>query len=103
MRKILIAALFAAAAPVTGHAAPLMAPAAQMQAAVAEASGVDTVACVRRGWRGPGVYPGCGYHRPYYRPYPYVVAPVYVGPRVVVAAPVPAPRQCWIAGAWRPC
>ncbi|MFC0242114.1 hypothetical protein [Rhodopseudomonas telluris] len=106
MRNILIAALFAAAAPVSAQAASLIAPATAAQAAVAATSPVETVACVRGGWRGVGVYPGCRNYRPYYRPYPYVVAPapVYVAPPVVVAGPVvPAPRRCWIAGAWRPC
>lgn len=89
MRQILIAAVFAAAVPVSAQAAPLMASAATVRAAVAATSPVETVACVRGGWRGVGVYRGCGYYRPYYRPYPYLVAP--------------APRRCWIAGAWRPC
>jgi hypothetical protein len=81
-------------------------------AARADLSVVEPVACVRGGWHGPGVYRGCRYYRPGYplRPYPYYarpyypVVPYYAGPRVVVADPLlPAPRQCWIAGAWRPC
>ncbi|MCG6207285.1 hypothetical protein LPW26_21780 [Rhodopseudomonas sp. HC1] len=104
MRKFLIAAAFAAATPVAAEAAPLIVSTAAPQAAAARV--IEPVACVRGGWRGPGVYPGCGPVRRYYRPYPYVVAPmapVYGAPRLVVAAPVvPAPR-CWIAGAWRLC
>jgi hypothetical protein len=114
MRNCLSAAVFAAAslAAPAAQAAPLVAGSAALRPAVAAAPlPVETVACVRGGWRGVGVYPGCGPYRRYYRPYPYVVArpypvaPVYVAPRVVVAGPalVPAPRQCWIAGAWRPC
>lgn len=106
MRKFTIAALLAAGAPIAAEAAPLMPPAPAIQVAVAASSPVETVACVRGGWRGVGGYPGCRYGRPYVRPYPYVVAPapVYVAPPIVVAGPVvPAPRRCWIAGAWRPC
>ncbi|WP_322514336.1 hypothetical protein SR870_14985 [Rhodopseudomonas palustris] len=108
MRTVLTIAFLAAAAP-AAHAAPLVAPDA-MRTAIAAASPVETVACVRGGWRGPGVYPGCRAYRPGYpvRPYRYYarpVAPYYVAPRVVVAGPpvVVAPRSCWIAGAWRPC
>jgi hypothetical protein len=101
MRTALTVAFFAAAAP-AAQAAPLLAPAA-MRPAIAAVSPVEPVACVRGGWRGPGVYPGC---RRVYRP-AYVVrpAPYYVAPRVVVAGPpvVVAPRNCWLAGAWRPC
>lgn len=102
MRTVLTVALLAAAAP-AAHAAPLIAPDA-MRAAVVAASPVETVACVRGGWRGPGVYPGC-WRRPYRPAYVVRPAPYYVAPRVVVAGPpvVVAPRSCWIAGAWRPC
>ncbi|WP_150104579.1 hypothetical protein [Rhodopseudomonas palustris] len=99
---------FAASAAIAAPLAPVSQSAA---AAAATALPVETVACVRGGWRGVGVYPGCGYYRrPYYRPAPYYVvrpyaaAPAYGAPVVVAGAPiVPVPRQCWIAGAWRPC
>ncbi|WP_182915232.1 hypothetical protein [Rhodopseudomonas palustris] len=105
MHKFLIAAAIAVATPIAAEAAPLIVSTAGPQV-LAPAIAAEPIACVRGGWRGVGVYPGCGPVRRYYRPYPYVVAPVapvYVAPRVVVAAPVlPAPR-CWIAGAWRLC
>ncbi|WP_207803147.1 hypothetical protein [Rhodopseudomonas palustris] len=116
MRKPIRTAALAVAALLTlagsaAIAAPL-APAARPVVAADAGVPIETVACVRGGWHGVGVYRGCGYYgRPYYyRPYPYYVArpyrvrPVYVAP-VVVAGPavVPAPRRCWIAGAWRPC
>lgn len=93
----------------TANAAPL-APRAPLTAP-AGVTLAEPVACVRGGWHGPGVYRGCGYYRPGYplRPYPYYARPYYpvapyYAPRVVVAEPLPvAPRQCWIAGAWRPC
>lgn len=99
MRKFLVLA-FLAAMP-AAEAAPLMAP-SSMQPAIAEASPVQTVACIRYGWRGWGAYPGC-YRRPVYAvtsPYSYyAAAPVYVAPPVY-AEPL---RRCWIAGAWRLC
>jgi len=99
MRQLLAVALLATTVG-AADAAPL-APAA-MHPVLAQTSAVETVACVRGGWRGVGVYPGCRYYRP--RPY-YYARPVVVAPPVVVAGPAvaPAPRRCWIAGAWRPC
>jgi hypothetical protein len=98
MRKYLILAALIAAAP-AAHAAPLMAPQA-LRPAIESVTNVETVGCVRYGWRGAGVYPGC-YRGPRYA----MAAPYYVAPRVYVAPPVymPPPRQCWYAGAWRPC
>lgn len=119
MRTLLTVAWLAGMATAV-QAAPLLAPEV-MRPVVAATAQVETVACVRGGWRGAGVYPGCalrpGYPvRPYYAPYyaprryyarpGYPIAPYFVAPRVVVAGPayVPVPaRQCWIAGAWRPC
>ena len=99
MRKLLVLILLAAAS--SADAAPIAGTGA-LRAAAAEATPVQTVACVRYGWRGVGVYPGC-----FRRRYPaYVVAaPYYVPPPVYVAPPVyvPPPRRCWIRGAWRPC
>ncbi|KIZ42323.1 MULTISPECIES: hypothetical protein [Rhodopseudomonas] len=102
MRMFLTAALLAATPAAEG--APLLAPQA-MRPAIAATVPVETVACVRGGWRGPGHYPGCGPARRYYGPRRYYGAPYYyVGPRVIVAGPAyRPPRQCWIAGAWRPC
>ncbi|UZE48398.1 hypothetical protein [Rhodopseudomonas sp. P2A-2r] len=97
MWKFPILAALLVAAPVA-KAAPLMAPDA-LRPAIAAASNVETVACVRYGWRGVGVYPGC------YRPRYAMAAPYYVAPPVYVAPPayVPPPRRCWYAGAWRRC
>jgi hypothetical protein len=67
--------------------------AAGLRAALAAASGIAPVACVRPGWHGWGVYGRCWY-RPVY------AGPVYVAPPPVYAPPVP---MCWIAGRWRPC
>ncbi|HEY8337763.1 MAG TPA: hypothetical protein VIQ05_28540 [Tardiphaga sp.] len=92
MRKFLILAALLSATPIA-QAAPLMAP-DSLRPAIDSASNVETVACVRYGWRGAGVYPGC-YRRPRYA----LAAPYYVAPPVYV----PPPRRCWYAGAWRPC
>ncbi|MES2196376.1 MAG: hypothetical protein V4517_18300 [Pseudomonadota bacterium] len=99
MRKLLVLALLAAAP--SAHAAPMIG-ADSIRSAAEAATPLQTVACVRYGWRGPGVYPGC-YRRPYAPAY-VVAAPYYVPPPVYVA-PVyaPPPRRCWIAGAWRRC
>ncbi|MBC7580572.1 MAG: hypothetical protein H7312_24920 [Tardiphaga sp.] len=98
MRKFLILAALLVAAPIA-NAAPLMVPDA-LRPAIAAVANVETVACVRYGWRGAGVYPGC-YRGPRYA----MAAPYYVAPRVHVAPPVyvPPARQCWYAGAWRLC
>jgi hypothetical protein len=87
----------------TANAAPI-AGAGSVGAAVEADASVQTVACVRYGWRrGWGVYGGCYGRRyapayvvatPYYAP-----APVYVGPPTYVRPP----RRCWIDGAWLPC
>jgi hypothetical protein len=100
MRKLLAVALLAAAS--SADAAPLV-DAASVRMAAEAAAPIQTVACVRYGWRGWGVYPGC-FRRPYAPA--YVVAEPYYAPGPVYVAPpayVRPPRRCWIAGAWRPC
>ncbi|MDO9062597.1 MAG: hypothetical protein Q7U92_26730 [Bradyrhizobium sp.] len=94
MRKLVVLALLAATS--SADAAPMMG-ADSMRAAAAAATPLQTVACARYGWRGPGVYPGC-FRRPY--PPAYVVAGPWYAPPPVYVVP---PRRCWIAGAWRPC
>jgi hypothetical protein len=94
-----VSTLFAAAASLAASIAPSAAmptpDAVALRAALAAATGIAPVACIRPGWHGWGIYGRC-YYRPVY------VAPVYVAP------PPPPPRgrvvpMCWIAGRWRPC
>lgn len=100
MRKVLALVLFAAAT--SADAAPIIG-ADSIRSAAEAATPLQTVACARYGWRGPGIYPGCFRRR--YAPAYVVAAPYYVPPPVYVAPPVHVrpPRRCWIAGAWRPC
>lgn len=100
MRKLLVLALLAVTS--SAHAAPMIG-ADSIRSAAEAATPLQTVACVRYGWRGPGVYPGC-FRRPDAPAY-VVAAPYYAQPPVYVAPPVyaPPPRRCWIAGAWRLC
>jgi hypothetical protein len=100
MKKLLTLALVIAAS--AADAAPL-AGAGSMRPAVEASAAVQTVACVRYGRRGWGVYGGC-FGRPYAPAY-VVAAPYYAPAPVYVAPPayIRPPRRCWIEGAWRPC
>jgi hypothetical protein len=98
-----------------GVAASLMlsgaAPAAAMtaagstgiRAAVKTVDPVEHVACWRWGWRGWGLYPGCGFVvAPAVVAAPVVAAPVVAAPPVVAPAPAPAGR-CKVDGHWQAC
>ena len=100
MRKFLVLALLAATS--SANAAPDDGNGSDRPAGEA-ATPLQTVACARYGWRGPGIYPGCFRRR--YAPAYVVAAPYYAPPPVYVAPPVHVrpPRRCWIAGAWRRC
>ena len=99
MRKIastIIAVAMVAAVGMTPAAALIAGQAAAIRSVIEDTNPVEKVACLRYGWRGWGLYPGCFYA-------PVYALPVYVAPPVYAAPAYAPPRRCRIDGQWRLC